>query len=112
MIAHALDIGLGMVDRVRRKYSAEGLHSALYEKPRPGALKKPDPKSEALLIDKTCSPALNGRSHWALRLLAERGVEMGLVEKISYETVRRTLKKELKPGRAASSVCQKSMRLL
>jgi transposase len=95
VIAQALDVGIATIGRVRRNYANGGLEVALYERPRPGALKKLDPKAEALVIATACSPAPAGHSHWTLRLLADRSVELGLAEEISYETIRRTLKKTI-----------------
>lgn len=95
MIALALEVGIATVGRVRRRYAEGGLELALYDKPRPGAAKKLDPKAEVLVIATACSPAPNGRSHWALRLLADKVVELGLAEAISHETIRRTLKKTI-----------------
>jgi len=94
-IAQALDAGIATVGRIRRRYSQGGLELALYDLPRPGAIKKLDPKAEALVIATACSPAPSGHSHWTLRLLADRSVELGLAEEISYETIRRTLKKTI-----------------
>ena len=94
-IAQALDAGIATVGRIRRRYSQGGLELALYDKSRPGALKKLNPKAEALVIATACSPAPAGHSHWTLRLLADRSVELGLAEEISYETIRRTLKKTI-----------------
>ena len=48
---------------------------------------------EAHLIVLACSPAPEGHDHWTLRLLADKTVELGLVESLSYETVRLHLKK-------------------
>ena len=95
VIAQTLDVGIATVGRIRRRYAQVGLEVALYDKPRPGSAKKLDPKAEALVIATACSPAPNGRDHWALRLLADKVVELGLAEAISYETIRRTLKKTL-----------------
>ncbi|PSB13509.1 IS630 family transposase, partial [Phormidesmis priestleyi ULC007] len=52
-----------------------------------------DGEKEAHLIALTCSDAPTGRVRWTLRLLAERMVELGHVEQISHETIRKTLKK-------------------
>lgn len=107
-ISQALDVGLATVGRIRRTYATGGLPLALYERARPGAARKLDPKAEALVIATACSPAPDGRSHWALRLLADKTVELGLVEAISYETIRRTLKKtNSSPGNATNGACQK-----
>jgi hypothetical protein len=53
----------------------------------------PDGRAEARLVALACSGPPEGRSRWTLRLLAERMVELGVVEGVSRETVRRTLKK-------------------
>jgi hypothetical protein len=52
-----------------------------------------DGAQEAHLIALCCSPSPQGQARWTLRLLANRMVELGYVEQVSYETVRRTLKK-------------------
>lgn len=67
--------------------------SGLNEDPRLGQRPKLDGKAEAHLIALTCSDAPGGRDHWPLRLLADKLVELGVVESISYETVRQTMKK-------------------
>lgn len=107
-IAQALAVGIATVGRIRRSYAQAGLEAALYDKPRPGAAKKLSPKGEALVIATACSPAPEGHSHWTLRLLSDRAVELGLSEQISYETIRRTLKKTIaSPGSASNGVCQR-----
>jgi len=52
-----------------------------------------DGEAEAHLIAIACSPAPEGHAHWTLRLLADRMVELKHVERVSYETIRQTLKK-------------------
>ena len=52
-----------------------------------------DGKGEARVLTLACSKAPEGRTHWTLRMLADRAVELRIAERISYETVRRTLKK-------------------
>jgi transposase len=92
-IAAALHIGTATVARTRRRFSVDGLEAALSERERPGAEKKLSPKQEALLIGLVCSKPPEGKDRWALRMLADRMVELGHVDHLSYETVRRTLKK-------------------
>ena len=73
----------------------EGLEIVLgarSHKPRP-YLQKLDGKQEAKLIALACSKAPQGRTRWTLRLLAGKMVELNVVEEISYQTVRRALKK-------------------
>ena len=70
-----------------------GLDKALNEDPRPGQRTKLDEKGQAHLIAIACSEAPDGRDHWPLRLLADRLVELGVVESISHEAVRQALKK-------------------
>jgi transposase len=72
---------------------ATGLEAARYDRPRPGSRRKLDGRQEAHLVALACSTPPTGRDRWSLRRLADRLVELGLIETISYATVRRVLKK-------------------
>jgi transposase len=93
-IADALEVSVATVAHQRRRYCKEGLEVALMPK-KPGRPRRRvlDGRAEAHLIALACSNPPEGREHWPLRLLADRMVELGYVESLSYETVRRTLKK-------------------
>lgn len=91
-IAVALSTGIATVERTRRRFVEEGM-KALNEHPRPGKGRKLSGKQEAHLIAVACSTAPEGRERWTLRLLADKVVELGLADSLSYETVRRVLKK-------------------
>jgi transposase len=93
-IAEALEVSVATVARERRRYCEEGLEVALLPK-KPGRPRRRvlDGRAEAHLIALACSNPPEGREHWPLRLLADRMVELGYVKSLSYETVRRTLKK-------------------
>ena len=78
---------------VRRRYCCEGLQAALTEKPRPGAPRKLNGRREAHFTVLACSKPPKGRQRWTTRLLADRVVEVGLVDALSYRTVARLLKK-------------------
>ena len=93
VIAHALHIGTATVERTRRRFVEEGLEAALAERPRPGGRRKLEGKSEAFLIALACSAPPDERPCWTMQLLADKLVELDMVESISDETVRRTLKK-------------------
>jgi Homeodomain-like domain len=93
-IALDLDVNRSMVERVRVRCVEEGFEPAL--RPRPSRQLHPrklDGVQEAHLIALACSPAPKGRARWSLRLLADKLVELDVVNDISYETVRQTLKK-------------------
>ena len=93
-IAEALDVNRSTVERVRTRCVEEGIEAAL--RPRPSRQLHPrklDGVQEAHLVTLACSPAPNGRARWSLRLLADKVVELEIVDAISYETVRQTLKK-------------------
>src|SRR5262245_33664394 len=94
-IAEALGCGRRTVERVRQRLVEEGLEAALHHKPqaRPSVAPKLDGAAEARLIALACSQPPDGRGGWTLRLLADRLVELEVVEAVSYETVRRALKK-------------------
>jgi len=92
-IVRALGTSRPTVERIRRRFVEGGLDRALNEDPRPGQRPKLDDKAQAHLIAIACSEAPDGRDHWPLRLLADRLVELGVVESISHEAVRQALKK-------------------
>lgn len=93
-IADAFEVSVATVARERRRYCEEGLEVALLPK-KPGRPRRRvlDGRAEAHLIALACSSPPEGRGRWPLRLLADRMVELGYVESLSHETVRRTLKK-------------------
>src|SRR3954454_13117157 len=92
-IREAFGVGWSTIARVRRALVEEGLDAALYPKrPAPRLPAKIDGANEAHLIALACSAPPAGRERWTLRLLAKRFVTLE-GESISYETVRRTLKK-------------------
>jgi transposase len=93
-ISEALDISISTVERVRQKFVEEGIEASLNRRVSSNA-KQPliDGEKEAYLIALACSDPPEGRAVWTLRLLAEQMIELGYVEKVSYETVRQTLKK-------------------
>jgi transposase len=92
-IMAAIDVSRPCVERIRKRFVEGGLERALNEDPRPGQRRKLDGRGEAQLIATACSQAPEGHDHWTVRLLAGRLVELGVVESISHETVRLTLKK-------------------
>jgi Homeodomain-like domain len=93
-IADALEISVPTAWRIRRRFLAEGLDSALAHK-HPAHLRSPrlDGRAEAHLVTLACSTPPEGHARWSLRLLAATLVELDLVPHISPETVRKTLKK-------------------
>jgi transposase len=92
-IMEALRVSRPTVERIRKRYVLGGLDKALEEDPRPGQRRKLDGRSEAVLVATACSQAPEGHDHWTVRLLAGKLVELGVVNSISHETVRLTLKK-------------------
>jgi len=94
-ISEALDVTVQTVERVRRQLVEEGFEAVLRRHPyrQKVSRRKIDGELEAHLVALACSEAPCGRSRWSLRLLADRMVELGYVESVSHETVRRTLKK-------------------
>src|SRR5512147_1952437 len=93
-IAEALECGASTVYRVRQAFVEEGLVAALCrKKPTGRQYRKLDGAQEARLIALACGAPPAGRSGWTLRLLADRLVELAVVESISPECVRTTLKK-------------------
>jgi transposase len=93
-VAEFAEVSLSTVHRVRQRYVEEGLEAALRKRSSPERqYRKLDGAGEAQLIATACSQAPWGRSRWTLHLLADKLVELGVVESISHECVRATLKK-------------------
>src|SRR5215204_2748630 len=94
-IAEAVETSQPTVARVRKQYFEEGLEAALDRRPPNREYhRKLDGEQEARLLALACSEPPEGQARWRLRLLAEKLVELEIVEEeISYQTVRRTLKK-------------------
>jgi hypothetical protein len=103
-IADALGMHVNTVARVRKKFVTEGMRPALERKPRltPPVPAKVDGHLEAHLISLCTGPPPEGRVRWTMELLAGEVVRRGLIESISGETVRVTLKKtRSSPGRSS-----------
>ncbi len=100
-IAAAVEISLATVQRVRRRCVEEGLDRALERKaPEREYERRLDGAAEARLIAEACGAPPAGCARWTLRLLADRLVELEVVDSISHETVRQTLQtNEIKPWR-------------
>lgn len=92
-IAADLGVSVNTVANVRKRFVAAGLEAALAEKPRTGGPAVLDGKGEAILVGLACSKAPNGHARWTARLLANRLVELEVVESVSEDTVLRVLKK-------------------
>jgi transposase len=93
-VADAVEVSQPTVARVRRQYFEEGLEAALNRRPPKREYhRKLDGEQEARLVALACSQPPEGDARWSLRMLADRLVELEIVEDVSYQTVRRTLKK-------------------
>jgi len=93
-VAAVLRISMRKIDRVKRRFVEEGLESALMGRKGDRVYeKKADGEFEAHLVALSCSEPPEGFARWSLRLLADRAVEMHYIDSISYETIRRVLKK-------------------
>jgi transposase len=94
-IAEALDVSAATAGRVRRRFVEEGLEAALVRKKqdRPSRERRLDGRAEARLIALACSKPPDGRAAWTLQLLADKLVELKVVDAVCDETVRRALKK-------------------
>jgi transposase len=93
-IAQMLETSVATVQRARERFYEGGLQTAL-ERSKPDRVygRSLEGRAEAHLIALACSEPPRGRDRWSLRLLADKAVELGIVEKVSHETVRKTLKK-------------------
>jgi hypothetical protein len=93
-ISKVLNVSMKKIDRVKKRFVEDGLEVALLGHPKEREYeKKIDGDLEAHLVAISCSTPPEGFSRWSLRMLADKLVELEYVDSISYETVRRTLKK-------------------
>ena len=107
-IAGALHTGLSTVVRTRQKCVEGGVEHALREQARPPRKTKLDAKGRVMLVATACSTPPEERTTWTMQLLADRLVELKVVEAISDETVRTELKKtNSNPGKKNSGVFQR-----
>jgi hypothetical protein len=96
-ISAVLRISMRKIDRVKKRFVEEGLETALTgHKAERVYEKKADGDFEAHLIALSCGEPPEGYARWTLRMLADRAVALNYIENISYETVRRVLKKRNK----------------
>lgn len=101
-IASVLNVSMKKIDRVKKRFVEESFDIALNgHKPDRVYEKKADGDFEAHIVALSCSKPPKGFKRWSLRLLADKAVELDYIDSISYETVRRVLKKtKLNPGRS------------
>ncbi len=93
-VAGVLKISMKKIDRVKKRFVEEDIDVALNgHKGKRVYTKKADGDFEAHLVALSCSEPPEGFARWSLRLLADRAVELNYIDSISYETVRRVLKK-------------------
>jgi transposase len=92
-IAAVLMCSLPTITAIRKKFVEGGLDNALHDKPRPGAIPKITGEVEAQLTLLACSAPPEGKARWTLQLLADKLVELKLVESISDVAVMKRLKK-------------------
>ena len=91
--AEAVEVSLATVARVRRRWATTGLDDALHRRPTGPRPRRLDGAQEARLVAVACSAPPAGQARWTLRLLAERLVELEIVDGIAPNTVRTVLKK-------------------
>jgi len=93
-ISQVLKVGMRTIDRVKKKFIEGGMQAALSRTPSSRIYEKiVDGDIEAHLVALSCGTPPEGYGKWSLRLLADKMIELNYVESISYETIRRVLKK-------------------
>lgn len=92
-IVAALDTSRPTVERTRKRFVEGNLEFALNERARPKRVGKLDGRAHALLVATACSTPPEGYARWTMQLLADRLVELKVVDSLSDETVRLALKK-------------------
>lgn len=108
-LAQRHGLSTATISNIRRRYCTEGLEATLNDKPRPGAPKKFDGRGEARFTAIACSDPPLGHQRWTVRLLADKLVELKLVDSISPATVVSLLKKTTSsPGKNANGASVRS----
>lgn len=93
-ISRALEVSISTIERVRERFVVEGLQAALERKlPTREYKRKLNGEQEARLVTLACSQPPEENPRWTLKLLAEKMVELEIVDSVCSETVRQTLKK-------------------
>jgi len=92
-IIEVLKVARNTIRTVRSRYVQDGLQAAINEQARSGAPNKFTGRQKAKITAIACSKAPEGRSRWTLRLIADKVVELKMVDDISHQTVKRILKK-------------------
>jgi putative transposase len=100
-IAATLQVSMPTIGRVRRRCMADGVAAAVHDRARSGKPPKITGEIEARLIVLACSDPPEGHTQWTLRLLADRVVELGYIDRISHVAIAKRLKKmHLNPGKS------------
>lgn len=108
-LAEAFDVCEATVTNVRRRFVQGGLEAVLHDKVQQHRRSALSGLQTAHLIAVACSPAPDGHDHWTVRLLADKAVELGFVERISLDTIQRLLKKmNSSRGDRNTGACPKS----
>ena len=92
-VAEAFDCGTATLERLRKRWVELGTDGALERETRGPQLSKLDGDAEAVLVATACSDPPAGRAKWTVRLLADKLVELGVVDSCSHMTVQRVMKK-------------------
>jgi len=93
-IAAAYEVSTKKVEQLKKRFVEAGFEAAVYRKPVTNAhRRKITGDEEAHLIALYCSQAPEGQERWTLRMLAAKMVELDMIDSVSHETIRRTLKK-------------------
>jgi len=105
LVAQTFDLTEKTVISLRKRFLSEGLEACLKDKPRSGAPCQIDGAVKAVVVATACSKAPAGHAHWSLRLLADKMIELEVVEGIAPNTVRAILKKRnSSPGNVNNGV--------
>lgn len=108
-LAEAFDVCEQTVTNVRGRFAKGGVEEVLHDKVQQHRRSALSGLQSAHLIAVACSPAPDGHDHWTVRLLADKAVELGFVEKISLKTIQRLLKKtNSSPGSTSTGACLRS----
>ena len=110
-LATTFEVSAATVSNVRKRYREGGVEGVLKDKVQKHRRRVLAGAEEAVLVAVACSPVPDGHDHWTVRMLQNKLVELGVVERIGRGTVHTVLKKmNLSPGSASTGVSRKRSR--
>jgi transposase len=107
-LSETFNVSPATVSNIRQRYREGGINAVLSDKKQQNRRRALSGTAEAMIVAVACSPVPDGHDHWTVRMIRDKLVEMGVVDRVSHGTVHHAMKKmNLSPGSASSGVSRK-----